>query len=336
ALVGRHRDERLHQYVVELPPSGFIWLPVLPDGKAPPKTRPAKVPLVEENVLRNEFFEVGLSPETGGIASLKTYGRGPIRISQQVAFRFRHERVEQIDEGEETREVRTYYTRMQRTSSSVLSSGPGVAAIETAGLLVDPQTDELIGEFRQQVTVRRGRPLVEIDLEVDVHKQPEGDPWSCYYGCRWAWRDEDAALTASVHEGAQPVGAERFEAPHFVEIASGDLRTTILPHGMPFHRKTGPRMLDTLLVCEGETRRRFRFVLAVDEAYPMERARDCLMPAVPVRLDDGPPAVMSGWLFHLDALSVQIARLMPLISPSASSSEEESAVQPELGIGLRL
>ena len=80
---------------------------------------------------------------TGGIASLKTYGRGPNRISQQVAFRFRHERVEQIDEGDEIRELRTFYTRMQRTSANVLSTGPGVGAIETAGTLVDPQTDEV-------------------------------------------------------------------------------------------------------------------------------------------------------------------------------------------------
>ena len=38
-----------------------------------------------------------------------------------------------------------------------------------------------------------------------------------------------------------------------MEIASSDEeRTTILPLGLPFHRKTGPRMLDSLLVVEGE------------------------------------------------------------------------------------
>ena len=206
SIISRHTSSDRESLVVEVPPSGFVWLPSQVDGQeASRKPRPGKTPLAEVDVLRNEFFEVGISPETGGIASLRTYGRGPNRLSQQIAYRFRHERSIRLGEGEDVEESRTFYSTMRRTESAVVHNGPGIGQIESKGVLFDPQTEELLGEFVQVVTVRRGRPLVEIDLDVTVHKMPEGDPWTNYFGCRWAWNSEDAGLTASVHQGAQPV-----------------------------------------------------------------------------------------------------------------------------------
>ena len=342
AIISRQRSDAGKSLVVEVPPCGFAWIPSADEPGRVAKPDGGKVALAEEGYLRNEFFEMALSEQTGGISRLKTYGRGPNRLSQQLAFRFRHPRREQVEEDGDVVERQTHYSRMQQTSFRVLSAGPGVGAYETTGTLVDPQTEELLAEFRQTMTVRRGRPLVEIDVELDVHKQPEGDPWSSYYACRWAWNDEDASLTASVHEGAHPATAERFEAPHYVEIASDDLRTTILPQGLPFHRKSGPRMLDTLLIVAGESRRRFRFVLALDEAYPMERARDCLTPVRPVVLDDGPTAPASGWFFHLDALNVQLTQLFPmsgdwpLPADGEASDHSDELSGTRHGVGLRL
>jgi len=52
--------------------------------------------------------------------------------------------------------------------------------------------------------------------------------------------------------------AKYLEAPQFLDLRSAGGRTVILPGGLPFHRRGGGRMLDTLLVVQGESARRFR------------------------------------------------------------------------------
>jgi len=60
---------------------------------------------------------------------------------------------------------------------------------------------------------------------------------------------ESVAVSRSLFQTAHALGDEqRFESPHFIEIADDNDRTTIVTHGLPFHRKIGPRMVDTLLV----------------------------------------------------------------------------------------
>ncbi|HUG92067.1 MAG TPA: hypothetical protein VML55_14605 [Planctomycetaceae bacterium] len=313
-------DERRRLATVQLPASGYAWIP---SGGSTPAAAPVRdagrraAPLAEELVLRNEFFEVFLNEATGGIARIKGYGRSPNRLSQQLAFRFPEERTVRLDEdeGENAESVRTWYSEMRCRSMEIVCSGPAMGEIVTTGALVDPEDRVEIAGYRQTVRVWRGRPVVEIEIELELHRPPEGNPWLNYYAARFAWNDPAAALTRSVHEGAQPAGGERIESPHYLEIATEDQRTTILPCGLPFHRKTGGRMLDTILVVEGESRRRFRFVVAVDEEFPMQAALDAMSPPLVVAAETGPPQPgASGWFFHLDSRGVQLVRVMDLAS----------------------
>ena len=57
--------------VVELPPCGFVWIPSNSRGESDDPSRPGRTPLAEEGYLRNEFFELGLSEQTGGSRSSK-------------------------------------------------------------------------------------------------------------------------------------------------------------------------------------------------------------------------------------------------------------------------
>jgi alpha-mannosidase len=337
--------------LVQLPPGGFVWLPV---GDPTPRKEPTRaalkakarsVPMAEENVLRNEFFEVRLSDVTGGISQVKTYRRGPNRLSQQLAFRFPRELTVRAGEGDEAEQTRTWYTQMRASQARVVSDGPLRGEIETTGELVHPSDGTVIATFHETVRVWRGVPIVELDFTLDVQREPEGNPWSNYFAVRWAWSDPAAALTCSVQEGAHPVTAERFEAPHYVEIAEDEYRTTIHTLGLPFHRKTGPRMLDTLLAPAGESRRQFRFVISVDEPYPMEWSRAHLQGVQPVVIGSGPDQPTSGWFFHLDARNVQITRIMPLregprggITHSAptAASAGNAAGEPSAGFRIRL
>ena len=72
--------------------------------------------------------------------------------------------------------------------------------------------------------------------------------------------------------------APRIEAPHFVDVRSERVRTTILTGGLPYHRRFGVRKMDTLLIVRGETARRFRLGVGIDLPYPAPAAIEFLAP----------------------------------------------------------
>jgi len=305
-------DEQRKFATLSVPGSGFVWLPKSSPAGAG-GTRAASVPMAEPNVLRNEFFEVYLNEQTGGIGQIKGYGRSPNRLSQQLAFRFPRERRIVRGGEEDQEEIRTFYSQMQVTSSEVTCAGPALGEIVTTGELIDQTNGRKLAGFRQTYRVWRGRPVVEIDIELDITHEPDGDPWSNYYAVRFAWNDSTAAVTRSVMMGAQEIKEQRYESPHYLEIATEEQRTTILNLGQPYHRKTGERMVDSILVVAGETRRRFQFVVAIDQNYPMQAALDALAPVALVPTAGGPPRTGdSGWFFHLNARNVQITRILGL------------------------
>ncbi len=317
-VVSRQVEPSPRRITVELPPCGYVWL----DGQttaSPPA--PAKVPLAEELLVRNEFFEVTLSEATGGIAQLRTYGRGPSRLSQQIAWRFPREKT--VPLSPDSHEVtKTWYSRMQLREAEILSDGPTLGAVQTVGDLIDPSTEQTLGTFRQVVRAWRGREILDLEIELDLEHQPEGDPWTNYVACRFAWSDETMTLTRSLHESAHQVQSEqRIESPSFLEIANENWRTTILTGGLTFHRKTGPRMLDTLLVTEGEQERTFRCGIVVDHGFPMQAALDFESPPLCLPVEQGPPAAGAvASLFGVSAKNVQLRGILPLRSGSPEGS----------------
>lgn len=331
-------DDSRKVVTLDVPAAGYVWVPAA--GASAPNEEPGTdakepaPPTVSENVIRNEFFEVHINEESGGIARIKEYGRKPNRLSQQLAFRFSRERTFLISEHEE---VTTAYSEMRCHSLEVTCDGPALGEIKTTGEIVDQQFDKRLAGFEQTVRVWRGRPVVEVDVEIDADELPDSDPWRNYYAARFAWSDSTATLTRSVLEGAHGCGEDRFESLHYLEIADDKERTTIVYHGLPFHRMSGPRMADTLLIVPGETRRRFRFTVAVDVAYPMQASLDAMCPPIVVPTTVGPPrAGASGWFFNHDARNVQLTRIMNLMAEPRSSLEpwEAAETPPSLGKGF--
>lgn len=320
-------DDRRRAVVAEIPGSGFLWLPK--DGQATvPAPKKGTPPLAEDFVLRNDYFEVDLNEATGGIGRIKNYGRSPNRLSQQVAYRYSHERQVPVgppsEEGEREM-IQSYYSEMRLKSAEVTSSGPALGEIVTQGEIVDPLHETPLATYQQTTRVWRHRPVVEVDLELDLQKTPDADPWTNYYALRFAWNDSTAALTRSVQDFAFGFRGERFDSPDYLEIAEDDLRTTLLFHGLPFHRKTGPRMLDTLLVTAGESKRTFRFDIAIDESYPLVAAREAMTPPLTIPTETGPPRTgPSGWFLHQNAKNVQIVSVRGT-HPKPSQEGESNA-----------
>ena len=321
--------------VVELPGAGYVWIPE--DARAP-LASPQKPPLVEDGVLRNEWFEVSVNEQTGGIGHVRFHDQRAKRVSQQLSFRFPRERT--VGTGDEA--YKTQYAEMRCRSREVVSRGPTRGEIATVGDIVDPSNNERLATFRQTIRVWRARPVVEIDIELNDLKLPDGDPWNNYFASRFAWNDGTSAVTRSVFHAAQGFAGERFETSDYIEAASESERLTIIPHGLPYHRKTGPRMVDSLLIVGGETKRRFQFTLAIDAPLPLEAAWNATTPAAVVPTELGPPrAGTTGWFFHLDARNVQLTRVLPLITPhtsaeTSSNDDDYTALTTGPGFAVRL
>lgn len=333
-------DEHRREATVEVPGMGFAWVCPAPESQVAKPTT-TELPLAEQNLLRNEFFELTLSETTGGIQRLKGHGRKPNRLSQQVTYRYSQPRSLPSAEPDGIPEE-TPYAAMCLRESEVLCSGPALGEIRASGEIIDQETGNVLAQFVQTLRVWRGRPLVEIDLSLDVQTMPDGNPWLNYYGMRFAWNNSSCSLTRAVLTTAQDIKDERFENLHYFEIADAAERTTILNHGLPFQRTTGMRMVDYHLIAAGETRRDFRFSICLDEHYPMQAALDVEVPPAVVPVRRAPRGgLTNGWFFNLEARHVQLLDILPLCDAPVEDVEawdrydQETPPQGE-GFALRL
>ncbi len=286
----------------DVPGMGFAWV----DPKAEPE--PEKVerkswfglrktqelpPMAEENVLRNEFLEVHFDPHTGAIRTIADYhSRGP-RLGQQIALRL-------PQGGDPGADVN--YSIMAADELTVVSAGPVVGEILCRGRLLDHE-GRRVANFRQTTLARRGSRILEIQIDLEIDRQPGPNAWDSYYAARFAWKDEMAVLRRGVNMADQATELMQFESPWYVDICRSKQHTTLLCNGTPYHRRFGLRKLDTLLVTQGERARSFRLGVGIDVPNPMAAAQGFMMP--PLILPDAPKtALPSGWLFHLDCRNV--------------------------------
>ncbi len=338
-----------HLTVLRLPSAGYVWIPARPAGSPVPTQKPVKatkaVPLAEENLLRNDFFEVCLHPDRGGIASVKTYGRCPNLVSQQLNFRYPAERIWTVGEGDEAREIRSQYAEVRATSSEILSRGPVCGSIRTKGEIVDQQTQRVLARFEQTFRVWRKRPVIEIEIQFDTVKRAEAEAWHSYFASRFAWQG-GGVLCRSAHGAPFEVSEERLESPEYLEIAANEHRVTILPGGLPYQRVHEPGQVDVILSAGAESARQHRLVIAIDQQHPDRAARDAATPAIVLNDVSGPPRVgAAGWLLHSSSKAVEVVSLGPLVSEpetpvaawhstDTASAREPATVPPGLTVRL--
>jgi alpha-mannosidase len=202
---------------------------------------------------------------------------------------------------------------MAADSVEVTKASSAVGEIVARGRLLDREGNLLAG-FQQKFGLWRGSRVLLLEVELDPKTPPGADPWNSYYACRFAWADETAELLRSVHQTRQAAHPTRLEAPHYLQVNSGEMRTTILTGGLPYHRRVGRRMLDSLLVVRGEHQRAFQLGLGVDLEHPIREAIGLMAPLTVVRETAAPPSpASSGWLFHVDSRSVIATHWSPLV-----------------------
>ena len=223
------------------------------------------------------------------------------------------------------------YSVMQADVIEVTRSGAELGEITSRGRLVDAAGRKLAG-FVQRTQVWQGSRLIRVDVELEPLEEVRADPWNSYYAARFAWPDQAAVLSRGIHAGRHPTDAKRIEAPEYIDIAAPRGRTTILTRGLPFHRRSATRIIDSLLVVRGETARRFQLAIGIDLANPAAAAAELLAPQTAWQQTMRPPAgPAAGWLFHVDARQVLATHWAPL---GPADGPEDSGGGP-CGFSLR-
>lgn len=309
----------LPQAIADTPSWGFTWVAEGNGSRAASK-RKKSPPLGEEDgntiVLRNEFFEAVVNRITGTLSAVYTYKTRGNRLSQQLALR------SPIPHGQADEQA---YSVMAADETRLLYTSETEAVAECRGRLLDREGNRLAG-FVQRYTIGRGQRILGLEVELEPDEEPKADPWNSYYACRFAWPDETSPIARTVHQMRVESEARRFESPHYIQIGIPESSTTILTGGLPFHRRTDFRLLDSLLITRGETARSFRLGIGIDLKNPMQEAIAMLTPpAVVSQTRSGPQPVNSSWLFHIDSRNV--------IATHFSAIERDGAV---VGCRVRL
>jgi len=235
------------------------------------------------------------------------HGQRGNRLSQQAGFRFEREITLPDDGSGEVR--KTSYAVPRLVQQRVLDSGSVFAALETTTEFFSPQDGALLGRMVQVTAVDRVRPRLQLQLTLqDAGAVPvKGNPWLAGWCCRFAWEQESAIVHRSVLGQSAGFRLERIESPDYVEAEDGSRRLVIVPDGRPWHRKAGPRMLDSLLICEGETERTFRFWVDFDQPHPLRTAEEMLTPVVEYPVEGRvPTGSATAWILGLSAKNVQL------------------------------
>jgi len=222
-----------------------------------------------ELVLESAAIRVAVHPETGGILAVRRPGPGPNRLSQQLAPRGPdgHGRMlaDHIDRG---------------------PTAAGADGIVSRGRLLDV-AGRMVGSFVQQLALVPDAPLVVLDAEVRMDGPATGPLAEHHVACRFAWHEnEDVDIRRSVHAQAVVTERTRFTAPHFVEIVPAARRgaatepVAILCGGLPWHVRSSPHVLDTILAAPAGLTTR-RLAVGVGLQRPWDAAFELLAGSAP-------------------------------------------------------
>jgi hypothetical protein len=275
--------------VVEVPALGFAWFPRQGPPGTPPM--PTRMRLADERGVRNEFFEAEIDRASGGLRSIADRRTFVPRVGQRLVF----------------------YpgSVMQATSIKVTSSGPALGEVVTEGALKGDQ-GQVLARFRQRFRAWLGRPLLELRVELFPEQPAAGPPWHAYYGARFAWRDERATILRGINGTSYVTTHPRPQTPDFLDLRSGRQSTVLFPGGLPFHQRHESRMLDMILLPQGETTHVFDLGIGLDREYPMQTALGLTTPVPLIPTAKGPPHIgATGWLFHLDTPNLLLTAMRP-------------------------
>ena len=253
-----------------------------------------------ELVLEHGSLRVQVNRQTGGLLSVRRPDDRGNRLSQRLALRTTRPAPAPGQPWEDASE-RAVYSGMEADSieRTPATDGRGETII-SRGRLVSSENRE-VGSFTQRVELVDGMPLALIDIGVRLATAPRGPLLEHHAACRFAWSEnEDFDLHRSLHTQSVATERGRFSAPWFMELRSPDDRgshVTILTGGLPWHLRSSPHMLDSILPSLSQTAPAddslCRLAVGIGVERPWDLAASILAGARPetLRAEVGQPTV---------------------------------------------
>jgi hypothetical protein len=281
-------EDRMH-VVADVPALGFAWLPRSGPAEAAAPTQ--KIRMADEHHVRNEFFEAQIDSRTGGLSSLADRRNPVSRLGQRLVF----------NPG----------SSMKVDNTKVTSTGPALGEVITEGTILGEQ-QQILARYRQRFRAWLGRPVLELRIEIKPEQPAAGYPWHAYFGCRFAWGDERMMVLRGVNGTSYITTHPRPQTPDFLELRAHRQNTVIFPQGLPFLQRQELRMVDVILMPQGETATTFDLAIGMDREVPMLSAQGLVTPVPVIATRKGPPHIgAKGWLFHLDRPNLLLTSMRP-------------------------
>ena len=289
-------------------------------------------PVSEDLILRNEFFELKVDQNTGGIRGIEIYGSRANLASQQLAIRIPSQRDSRNQPLTKARYSQMVADKIDSSSTSRLSG-----TIVSSGRLLDQS--EPLAKFKQTISLSRGKPIASVKVEIEL-LNPLTASLNHYVCSRLAWKNESSRVVANTKESRDEILSDWFTATNFIEVAQDDHRLVMLTGGLPYHRRASRRMLDSLLIVGNENQRDFEFGIGANVSYPMAAAVDWMSPLICIKsnsLQEGSSSKKttladvkdnkSGWLFHLDRKNILVTWWRPFFDQTVGSKDRWSGVE---------
>ena len=252
-------------------------------------------PIAEPAHLQNEFMEVALSAESGGISGVYSGSARGNRFSLRL--------VRAGLEGDAT--------LMHCDELRVASSTPSSGCIEASGTIRSEKgaSDLVLATFRLRYTLERGSRFLRVDGEIEPKSPIVGAPWNHYFGIRTAYASEAPICRTLIRDKLHRAKTRRMVAPLGVVVDEADRQTLLCGEGLAFHRREGERFLDTLVLVQGETCKKFTMHYGFDVPAPVASARARMAPPVDLSVNPTPSAPEIGWILHASPKDLLVSRL---------------------------
>ena len=305
------QEGNVTETTVDVPGCGFVLLrqsnsKTNPKGGLGARLRKSLLggvkPIADERLLTNEFMEIAISAETGGIAGIYSGGARGNRFSMRlVRCSPVPSDAKKSTPGEET--------QMRCTGHRILATSAAIGTIETSGELIDSSSQAILANFTLRYSLSRGSRTLLVTGEIDVLHAVKGEPWDNYYALRAAVANESSICRALIRDKMHRPGSRRVVSPLGVLLDESERQTLICSNGFAFHRRVGNRFLDTLVAVPGDTEASFSISYGMDVPNPVNAARELLTGPEQVTVSGSENAPTSGWLIHTSPRDLLVSQL---------------------------
>ncbi len=255
--------------------------------------------IAEQNMLRNEFMEVSISPESGGIAGVYSGGARGNRFSMRLVRRKKGEKAQSVA------------ATMRCNDLRIGESSAAKGTLEVEGVLVEDEnkTEKTLAEFKLAYSLCRGSRFLSVSGQITPSGPLTAEPWQDYFAARVAVANESSIFRPLLRDKVHRARGRRLVCPLGVVIDEAERQTLVAADGLPYHVRVGDRFLDTLLAVRGESQPTFQLNYGFDVTNPVAAAKTLIAPPVQIPVETGSGQAPLGWLMHSSPKEIELIGL---------------------------